>query len=457
MGEVFGVASGRAPLGVGALVRQVAEAIGQRFGACSVQGEISGFSRASSGHCYFTLKDADASPALIRCAMFRRAASLLSFVPADGQLVELRGRLGVYEPRGELQLVVESMQRGGAGLLFEQFLRTKLRLEAEGLFDPVRKRALPRHPRSIGLVTSLGGAVLHDVVTTLARRAPHVAVIVYPSLVQGPGAAAALRAAIEAANARAETEVLLVCRGGGSMEDLWAFNDEQVVRAIAGSRLPVVSGVGHETDVSLADFAADLRAPTPTAAAELVAPSAEACRQALVALEARLKRRLRDRLDHAAQRLDRLSIRLAAPAQRLGLQAQRLRHLQARLGAAAQRAIQAQRLELPRLEGLLRRAVGARFGHDRQRIVHLDARLRALDPARVLARGYAWLEDGSQRPVMSVLQVAPGDRLAVVLADGKVAVRVDGARRVAAAAGVDAGSLASGTAPAPAIGPPAHD
>ena len=414
-----------APKSVGAFVREVSDAIGQRFGTCSVQGEISAWSRAASGHCYFTLKDGDGSPALIRCAMFRRASSLIDFAPADGQLVEVRGRLGVYELRGELQLVVESMQRAGAGLLLEQLLRLKLRLQAEGLFDACTKRALPAHPRSIGLVTSLGGAVLHDVVTTLRRRAPHVSVIVYPSLVQGPGAPAALSAAIEVASARAEVDVLLVCRGGGSLEDLRAFNDEQVVRAIAAASMPVLSGVGHETDVSLVDFAADLRAATPTAAAELVAVSALVCHDALDATEARLRRHLRGRLDGAAQRLDRLSMRLVAPAQRLGQQAQRLDHFEQRLGLGARRALEARRLAVTDRGGRWRRAVAAALMRDRQRLEHLGARLRALDPAEVLGRGYAWLADSAQRPVMSVQRIAPGDRLTAVLADGSVAVQVE--------------------------------
>lgn len=414
-----------APLSVGVFVRLVSDAIGQHFGACSVQGEISAWSRAPSGHCYFTLKDVDGSQALIRCAMFRRAASLTSFQPADGQLVEVRGRLGVYEPRGELQLVVESMQRAGAGLLLEQLLRSKLRLQAEGLFDASRKRPLPVHPRSIGLVTSLGGAVLHDVVTTLKRRAPHVSIIVYPSMVQGPDAPAALCAAIDTASGRAEVDVLLVCRGGGSLEDLRAFNDEQVVRAIAAASMPVLSGVGHETDVSLVDFAADLRAATPTAAAELVALSAQVCHDALEAAESRLRRQVRDRLDGAAQRLDRLALRLVAPAQRLGQQAQRLGHLEQRLAAAARRGLEARRLGVASRDGRWRRAGAAQLGRDRHRIGDFAARLRALDPAQVLARGYAWLADGAQRPVMSVQRIAPGDRLSAVLADGSVAVQVE--------------------------------
>ncbi|MDE2274818.1 MAG: exodeoxyribonuclease VII large subunit, partial [Burkholderiales bacterium] len=264
-----------APLtwGVAALLLAMGDALAARFGAVAVRGELSGFSRAASGHCYFTLKDAEGAQALLRCAMFRRAAGLLDFTPADGQQVALRGRLAVYEARGELQLVVESMQRVGAGTLFEEFLRRRARMEAAGLFEAARKRPLPRHATPLGIVTSLGAAALHDVLTTLARRAPHVRVVVYPSLVQGADAPAALVAALQLADRRNEVDVLLLVRGGGSIEDLWAFNDERVVQAVVASRLPVVCGVGHETDVTLCDLAADLRAPTPTAAAELAAPS----------------------------------------------------------------------------------------------------------------------------------------------------------------------------------------
>jgi exodeoxyribonuclease VII large subunit len=258
---------------VAALVHAVADALAGGFAACTVKGEMSGFSRASSGHCYFNLKDADTGGATLRCAMFRRAASLLDFAPTEGQLVELRGRVSVYEPRGELQFVAEAMQRAGEGALFEKFLRLKAALQAQGLFDAERKRALPPYPQRIGVVTSLAAAALRDVCVTLARRAPHVGVVVYPSPVQGVEAPGALVAAIALAVSRREVDVLLVCRGGGSLEDLWAFNDEGVVRAIAACPIPVVCGVGHETDVTLADFVADHRAATPSAAAELAAPN----------------------------------------------------------------------------------------------------------------------------------------------------------------------------------------
>jgi exodeoxyribonuclease VII large subunit len=254
---------------VGALLLAADDTLQTRFGPCRVRGELSGLTRAASGHCYFSLKDiagaggaGGAGGALLRCAMFRRAAALVDFAPRDGQQVELNGRLSVYEPRGELQLVVESMQRLGAGALYEQFLRLKARLEAAGLFDAARKRALAPWPATLGIVTSTTAAALRDVLTTLARRAPQLRVIVYPSAVQGAGAPAALVAALRLAAQRNEVDTLLLVRGGGSLEDLWCFNDESLVQAIAASPIPIVCGVGHESDVTLADLAADLRAPT---------------------------------------------------------------------------------------------------------------------------------------------------------------------------------------------------
>ncbi len=260
-------------LSVAALLLAAGDALRARLGAVTVRGELSGFMRAASGHCYFTLKDSDGAAAVLRCAMFRRAASLLDFDPREGQQVEVRGRITVYEARGELQCVVEAMLPQGAGSLYELFLRHKARLEAAGLFDAARKRPLPRYPRAIGVVSSLAAAALSDVLTALARRAPQVQVFVYPSAVQGAEAPMQLVQAIVLAGVRAEVDTLIVCRGGGSIEDLWAFNDEAVVRAIASCPVPVVCGVGHETDLTLADLAADLRAPTPTAAAELAAPA----------------------------------------------------------------------------------------------------------------------------------------------------------------------------------------
>lgn len=409
-----------------ALLREIGDLVVGRFSVCTVTGEISGLSRAASGHVYFNLKDADGAAALLRCAMFRRSAGMLAFVPADGQRVEVRGRLGVYEPRGELQVVVEAMRTAGAGALYEEFLRSKARLEAQGLFDRARKRALPPYPRTVGIVSSLGAAALHDVLTALARRAPQVQIIVYPSLVQGADAPQALVRAITLASTRAEVDVLIVCRGGGSLEDLWAFNDEQVVRAIAASSVPVVCGVGHETDVTLADFAADLRAATPTAAAELVAPTREACLSVLDALAALLQRRVRDALELQAQRLDRNALRLARPGHAVRQQRERLLLLGHRLAVQLPRAMQSQQARLTQAEVDLRRGLERRLAGQQQQLQMLAARLRALDPRQVLARGYAWLSDADARPVTSVHQLAIGAALQVVLHDGSADVAVTG-------------------------------
>ena len=409
---------------VAALVRAVAETLASRFAACTVKGELSGFSRAGSGHCYFNLKDAEAGGATLRCAMFRRAAGLLDFAPAEGQLVELRGRLAVYEPRGELQFVAETMQRAGDGALFEKFLRLKAALEAEGLFDAGRKRELPENPRRLGVVTSLGAAALGDVCAALARRAPHVGVIVYPSLVQGEAAPEALVAAIALAGLRREVDTLLVCRGGGSLEDLWAFNDERVVRAIARCPLPVVCGIGHETDVTLADFAADRRAATPTAAAELAAPVRQERWVELLALADQLGRRAQRALDAHAQRLDACSLRLSRPSEGVRQHHQRLALLGLRLNLASRRDGQ---LRADRLDRIAQRQVHAarvlRVGQA-QRLESLAARLHALDPRKVLGRGYAWLSDGAGMAVTSIAAVAPGMALHVALVDGEADVTV---------------------------------
>ncbi|MDM0013185.1 exodeoxyribonuclease VII large subunit [Variovorax sp. J22P168] len=410
---------------VGALCRAVADALDARFNPVTVQGEISGFSRASSGHCYFSLKDASGQ---LRCAMFRRAAGLLDFSPRDGDQVEVRGRLAVYEPRGDLQLVVESLRRAGQGALFEQFMQRKARLEAEGLFDPARKRPLAVMPRAIGLVTSLGAAALHDVVTALRRRVPHIPLVLAPAAVQGAAAPAELVAALRSLYAldaaEAPIDVILLVRGGGSIEDLWAFNDETLARTIVQSPVPLVSGVGHETDFTIADFCADLRAPTPTAAAELVAAPRDLWLGALELLEERLRDAVLSRVDGLSQRLDQASGRLGRPSnlvarQRLGLarQAQRLHYaVLSRTGrfAQAQQALQA------------RAPMGLRtsLARQKERLERAALRLQLLDPALVLQRGYAWLTDADGHAVTRAADLAPGDEVSARLADGSVALKV---------------------------------
>ncbi len=411
---------------VAALLLAISDTLAARFGACAVQGELSGFTRAASGHCYLTLKDADGAAASVRCAMFRRAASLLDFTPRDGQQVELRGRVAVYEPRGEMQFVVESMRALGAGSLFEQYLRLKARLDGEGLFDAAKKRALPPFARSVGIVTSLAGAALHDMLTTLARRAPQVRVLVYPSLVQGGEAPAALLSALTAVAQRREVDVLIVARGGGSIEDLWAFNDERVVRVLAAMPMPVVSGVGHETDVTLCDFAADLRAATPTAAAELVAPERDALFAALVQTARQMQRNARRRLDGQAQSLDRLALQLTRPGQAVSRAQQQLQALAHRRERGLARAIEALAAPPRRLREQLQRAATARLHAERSRLAALGGRLGALDPTRVLARGYAFVLDEQQRAVTSAHAVSAGQPLALRWHDGQASVRVVG-------------------------------
>lgn len=415
---------------VGALCRAMADVLDARLNPVALRGEISGLTRAASGHCYFTLKDDSAQ---IRCAMFRRAASLLDFAPRDGQAVLVHGRVGVYEARGDLQLVVEAMEPAGQGALFEQFLQRKARLEAEGLFDASRKRALPVMPRGIGVITSPDAAAWHDVMTALRRRVPHIPVVLAPALVQGAAAPASLMQAAQGLFAlarrqqpRVALDVLLVVRGGGSMEDLWAFNDENLVRLMASSPVPVISGVGHETDFTLIDFVADLRAPTPTAAAELAATSRQSLLEALQSLARHAERALARQMDRRAQALDLLAGRLGRPQTRLQAQHLRLERLAHRLQAAvSSQWLQAQ-LCAQRLEDRERRAREQALVLPAQRLAHLALRLQGLDPRRVLERGYAWLSDEQEQPLTHASQLQAGQRVTATLVDGQVPLQVLG-------------------------------
>ena len=414
----------RAPWGVAALLLATSDALAARFGAVAVRGELSGFSRAASGHCYFALKDIDGAPALLRCAMFRRAAALTDFAPGDGQQVELRGRLGVYEARGELQMVVESMQRVGEGSLYEEFLRRRARMAAEGLFDVARKRPIAAHPRALGVVTSLSAAALHDVLTALRRRAPQVRVVIYPSAVQGAEAPAALQAALRLAGERAEVDTLLLVRGGGSLEDLWAFNDERVVRAVALCPLPVVCGVGHETDLTLTDLAADLRAPTPTAAAELAAPARADALTLLVSRQAALQQAVDRQLQSRAQRLDHFGLRLGQPARALLGQGQRLDEMSRRLQQVVRNRLERQLGEPARLAQRLALALTVQCRQQALRLDTAQERLRAQDPRRVLQRGYAWVETVEGRPVVSARALRQGQAVTAVWSDGRAQAEV---------------------------------
>ena len=422
--------------GVGALCKAVADALDARFNPVTVRGEISGFSRAASGHCYFNLKDASGQ---IRCAMFRRAATLVNFSPRDGELVEVRGKLGVYEQRGDLQLIVESMQKAGQGALFEQFLRLKAQLESEGLFDADRKRAIPLSPRGIGVVTSLGAAALHDVVTALQRRVPHIPVVISPAAVQGAQAPGELVDAISKLYQLAliqpgleadlpyknpVIDVILLVRGGGSMEDLWAFNDERLARTIAQSPVPLICGVGHETDFSMADFCADLRAPTPTAAAELCATERIVWLGATQLMQDRLQSAVQTVLDKQAQRIDISAQRLGRPSDAMAqqrLQLQRLEHNLQRKTLSKYELLAQRLLELERDLPL---KTTEQLRQHTDRLHRAQRSLQLLDPQRVLERGYAVLQDSAGAVVGTAKTAKPGQKLTATLHDGKIGVTV---------------------------------
>ena len=380
-------------LTVSALLRGVREALERRFPLAWVAGEISNFRPAASGHWYFTLKD---EAAQVDCVMFRGRAAALDWQPAEGMRVEARALVTLYEPRGRFQLNVESMRRAGLGPLYERFLKLKAKLEAEGLFDALAKRAIPEHPKQIGILTSLQAAALRDVLTTLRRRNPSIPVIVYPVPVQGDGAAAKIAQMLTSANARAECDVLLLVRGGGSIEDLWQFNEEAVARAIRASRIPVVVGVGHETDVTIADFAADRRAPTPTAAAEMVSPSRVELLLRVGQLAQRATREALRRIEYAMQAVDALARRLVHPRERLRTSGQLLAQLAARLALAAAR----------------------RMDYFDAQIGRLKASLASLNPAAVLERGYSLTRDSQGTVVRDAAQVSAGEHLTTTLAKG---------------------------------------
>lgn len=429
---------------VGALCRAIADALEARFNPVSVRGEISGFSKAASGHCYFSLKDESGQ---LRCAMFRRAAVSLDFAPRDGELVEVRGRLGVYEPRGDLQLIVESMSRAGQGALFEQFLKLKTKLEGEGLFDPGRKRPLPLMPRGIGVVTSLGAAALHDVVTALQRRVPHIPVVVSPASVQGSQAPREIIGALsnlyvlaqdgqglapvltpKRSQKRGESQplidVIILVRGGGSMEDLWAFNDEQLARIVALSPVPLVCGVGHETDFTIADFVADLRAPTPTAAAELVSQPREVWLKALDLVAQRLDDTVLRHLDQQNQRLDVAAARIGRPSALMARQQGRLASVMQRLQLSTRHVLQRNRHSLDVIQTALPTALLRGQLRQDDRLQRAALRLGLLDPSLVLQRGYAWLSTSQGDTLSSVTQVVPGQAVRATLSDGAVDLRV---------------------------------
>lgn len=370
-------------IGVGDLNRTIAGVLEAHVGSVWVRGEISNFKAYDSGHWYFSLKDAEGQ---IRCVMFRGRNSQVGFVPKDGDLIEVAANLGVYVPRGDLQLNVGMMRRAGQGGLYEAFLKLKEKLASEGLFDESKKRPLPKYPKAIGVITSAQAAALKDVLSTLERRAPHIPINVYPSLVQGVDAPPALIAALNRAYADAQQgdiEVILLVRGGGSIEDLWCFNDEQLARVIAQSPVPIVSGVGHETDFTIADFVADLRAPTPTGAAELATPNRDALLQDLDVLAQRMSVRLSQRIDKEAQRLDQLALRLNHALPNPDRMRDKAQQLSVRLNQAWQVNMQ----------------------NHRQRHQAWRQHLELLSPQRTLDRGYAVLLDEKGQAIKSGQQI----------------------------------------------------
>ncbi|MBO9537451.1 exodeoxyribonuclease VII large subunit [Herbaspirillum sp.] len=431
-------------LTVSALNQSVARVLERTFPLIWVKGEISNFTRAASGHWYFNLKDDGAQ---VRAVMFKGRAQYAGFMPREGDKVEVRTLVTLYAPRGDYQLNVEAIRRSGVGDLYAAFLQLKEKLEREGLFDRAAKRPLPGFPRRIGIVTSPQAAALRDVLTTLRRRAPHVEVILYPTPVQGEGSAQRIAAAIETASARAECDLLLVCRGGGSIEDLWSFNEETVARAIAGCSMPVISGVGHETDFTIADFAADLRAPTPTAAAEMAATAREDWLAGLRAHAQDLTRALRRALADKAQAVDWMSRRLVNPAAYIQHERVKLLALQTRLSHATRVPLTQARHRLQQLStrlahqlpdtaharrdlgDLARRLHGAlatQQSRQRQALAGLNAQLELLNPQRTLERGYAIVTDRQGRVLHSPAELSARSRITVRLAQGSAEVNIAG-------------------------------
>ncbi|MFZ3039763.1 MAG: exodeoxyribonuclease VII large subunit [Polynucleobacter sp.] len=387
-------------LSVGDLNRAIASSLEERFDTVWVSGEISNFKAYDSGHWYFSLKDEEGQ---IRCVMFRGRNGQVGFMPQSGDLVEVSAQLGMYVPRGDIQLTIQTLRRAGMGGLYEAFLKLKAKLAKEGLFDAETKREIPTHPRSIGIITSPQAAALKDVLSTLARRAPHIPIVIYPTLVQGPDAPAGIISAIKAAEKENAVDVILLVRGGGSIEDLWAFNDEKLAYAIAQSPIPIVSGVGHETDVTIADFVADLRAPTPTGAAELAAPRRDQMLQELDAIMQALMQRVSQRVEREAQTLDQLALRLGHALPNPDRMREQIAGWQQRLN----------------------QAWGVRVESWKRNQEHYQAQLEMLNPQRTLERGYAVIlskEEQAMHAVRNPKELNTKDVFQVQLAEGQVEV-----------------------------------
>jgi len=427
-------------ISVSELNRSARELLERGFPLTWVAGEISNFTRAVSGHWYFSLKDAQAQ---VRCVMFRQKSLHLDWKPENGMQVEVRALVSLYEARGEFQLNVETMRRAGLGALYEAFEKLKAKLESEGLFAEARKKPLPSFPHSIGIITSPGAAALRDVVTTLRRRMPGIAVIIYPTPVQGEGAGEKISEAIRTAGRRAECDVLILCRGGGSIEDLWAFNEEIVARAVGACPVPIVCGIGHETDFTIADFVADRRAPTPTAAAELASPNRVELMAGLALFNKRLKRVITRALEARMQLLDYLSRRLQHPAARLQDQRAHLRQLALRFRNAWSRQADNRRWRIRELRQLLkppetgrmqqcqsdlalrlRRSVESYLESVTTRLQNLHSHLAHLNPRLVLERGYSVVENAAGKIICDSAQIASGDELKMTFAKGTARARV---------------------------------
>ncbi len=387
-------------ISVSELNRMARNLLEQSFPLFWVTGEVSNFTRASSGHWYFSLKDAGAQ---VRCVMFKGRNSYVDFLPREGDKIEARCTVTLYEARGDFQLTVEFVQRAGLGALFEAFERLKNKLALEGLFDESAKLPIPQHPKQIGIVTSADAAALRDVLTTLRRRMPNIPVIIYPTPVQGKGAAELIAEAVNTANARAECDVLIICRGGGSIEDLWQFNEEIVARAIASSTIPTVSGVGHETDFTICDFVADMRAATPTAAAELVTPARDTLLNSLRQLKLNLNRNLQFSLNQRAQALDYLARRLISPAQQIEQQKQQLVHITRRLQTAMYQLLASRQ----------------------QNLLRLSQNLQHLNPQAVLTRGYAFVQDKNGNIISNSAQISINDGVRLTFGTGSAEATID--------------------------------
>lgn len=429
-------------ISVSALNQAVARMLERSFPLAWVSGEISNFTKAASGHWYFTLKD---DAAQVRAVMFRGRAQHADFTPREGDKVEVRTLVTLYAPRGDYQLNVEAIRRSGVGNLYEAFLQLKEKLAAEGLFDVSRKRALPVFPKAIGIVTSPQAAALRDILTTLRRRAPHIPVVLYPTPVQGEGSAEKIAQAIATASRRAECDVLLVCRGGGSIEDLWSFNHESVARAIVACPMPIICGVGHETDFTIADFAADLRAPTPTAAAEMAAVARADWLATLEMNADDVSLALRRQLQNTAQSLDWLSRRLISPATRLahvrlklrGMSMQLLHAMRARLshdqyalmqlrGRCSARLpdVAPHRMHLDAVKCRLSGCVTTQSLRERHKLSSLSAQLELLNPQRTLERGYAIVTDSKGKLLRAPKDLNPRNTVTIRLAKGSAEVGI---------------------------------